>query len=118
MITRIETNSRMSRAIVHQGVVYLAGQVAADTSADITGQTETMLAKVEQLLKDAGSDKGQLLNATIYISDPENFAAMNAVWDEWTVPGQSPARTCVVASLPREELLVEITVSAAVNPAA
>ena len=115
MISRIDPNPRMSRALIHQGIAYLSGQVPGDTDGDITAQTESMLQRVEQLLLEAGSDKSRMLSATIYLRHAEDFAAMNAVWDAWTVPGQAPTRTCVVAALPRQELLVEVTVTAAVD---
>ncbi|MGO3344196.1 MAG: RidA family protein [Marinomonas sp.] len=112
-ITRMETAQRMSRIVKHQGTVYLCGQVAADANTDITEQTATMLAKVEALLEQAGSDKEHILSATIYIRDMKDFAAMNAVWDAWVPEGYAPARACVEARMARAELLVEISVVAA-----
>jgi enamine deaminase RidA (YjgF/YER057c/UK114 family) len=112
-IKRIETKPRMSRIVIHQGTIYLCGQVAADASKDITEQTQTMLSKVDGLLIDAGSDREHLLSATIYIKDMKDFKAMNAVWDAWVPAGHAPARACVQASMARPELLVEISVVAA-----
>lgn len=113
-IERIETGARMSRAVVHNGTVYLCGQVAEDRSADITGQTETMLAKVEALLESVGSRRDRILSATVYIRDMKDFAAMNAVWDAWVPEGQAPARACVEARMASPELRVEISVIAAI----
>ena len=112
-IQRKETKQRMSRIVIHQGTVYLCGQVAADASKDITEQTQTMLDKVDALLIDAGSDREHILSATIYIKDMADFKAMNAVWDNWVPEGFAPARACVQASMARPELLVEISVVAA-----
>jgi enamine deaminase RidA (YjgF/YER057c/UK114 family) len=112
-IERKETKQRMSRIVIHQGTVYLCGQVAADASKDITEQTQTMLDKVDGLLIDAGSDREHILSATIYIKDMQDFKAMNAVWDAWVPEGHAPARACVQASMARPELLVEISVVAA-----
>lgn len=112
-IIRKETKQRMSRIVVHQGTVYLCGQVAADADKDITEQTQTMLDKVDGLLIDAGSDREHILSATIYIKDMLDFKAMNAVWDAWVPEGHAPARACVQASMARPELLVEISVVAA-----
>ena len=114
-IERYETGTRMSRAVVHNVTVYLCGQVAEDRSADITGQTETMLAKVDALLESVGSSRERILSATIYIRDMKDFAAMNAVWDAWIPAGHAPARACVEARMASPELLVEISVIAAVG---
>ena len=113
MIERQETKARMSRVVKHNGTIYLCGQVCADATKDITEQTQTMLDKVEALLEQAGSDKGHMLSATIYIKDMSLFTEMNAVWDNWVPEGHAPARACVEASMARDVLLVEISVIAA-----
>jgi enamine deaminase RidA (YjgF/YER057c/UK114 family) len=112
-IQRKETKQRMSRIVIHQGIIYLCGQVCSDATQDIEHQTQTMLDKVEQLLLDAGSDKQHMLSATLYIKDMQDFAAMNMVWDNWVPEGHAPARACVQASMARPELLVEISIIAA-----
>lgn len=114
-IKRYETKTRMSRIVVHNGTVYLCGQVAGDAGAGIVGQTETMLEKVDRLLESVGSSRHQILSATIYIKDMIDFAEMNAVWDTWVPDGHAPARACVQAQMARPELLVEISVIAAVG---
>ncbi len=113
-IQRHETKARMSRAVVYNHTVYLCGQVAADVTADITGQTETTLEKIEALLESVGSCKDKILSATIYIKDMNDFADMNAVWDNWVTSGMAPARACVQASMARETVLVEMSIVAAV----
>ena len=112
-IERLETKQRMSRIVKHNGTIYLCGQVCADATKDITEQTQTMLDKVDMLLAQAGSDKKHLLSATIYIKTMDDFAQMNAVWDNWVPEGYAPARACVTADMAREALLVEISVVAA-----
>lgn len=116
-IVRHDTQARMSRAVIHNGVAYLCGQVAGPEArqGDITAQTESMLARVDALLKEVGSDRERLLSATIYLKDGSDFAAMNAVWDAWIPQGHAPARTCVCAPMPADELKVEITVTAVVR---
>ncbi|WP_372742705.1 RidA family protein [Neptunomonas sp.] len=114
-ITRYETGVRMSRAVVHNNTVYLCGQVAEDRTAGITQQTQTMLAKVVSLLESVGSSKESILSATIYLKDMSLFAEMNSVWDAWVEEGKAPARACVEAKMASPELLVEISVIAAVN---
>ena len=103
----------MSRIVIHQGTIYLCGQVCADATQDLSEQTRTMLEKVDKLLEQAGSDREQMLSATVYIRDMKDFAAMNAVWDAWVPEGHAPARACVEARMARPELLVEVSVIAA-----
>ncbi|UYM17391.1 RidA family protein [Endozoicomonas euniceicola] len=112
-IERMEIKQRMSRIVKHNGTIYLCGQVAADASAGIKEQTQTMLDKVDTLLEQAGSDREHILSATLYIKDMALFAEMNEVWDAWVPEGHAPARACVQASMAREELLVEVSVVAA-----
>ncbi|WP_286235876.1 RidA family protein [Thalassotalea sediminis] len=113
MIERIETGSRMSRIVKHNGTIYLCGQVCKDASEDITGQTKTMLEKVEALLNQAGSSKEHMLSATVYLKTMDDFTQMNAVWDAWVPEGHAPARACVQAPMARDALLVEVSVIAA-----
>ncbi len=112
-IERLETKQRMSRIVKHNGTIYLCGQVCADASKDITEQTQTMLDKVDALLEQAGSDRKHMLSATIYLKTMDDFAQMNAVWDNWVPEGHAPARACVTADMARDVLLVEISVVAA-----
>lgn len=112
-IERQETKQRMSRIVKHNGTIYLCGQVAADSTKDISEQTQTMLDKVDALLIQAGSDREHMLSATVYVRDMKDFAAMNTVWDAWVPEGHAPARACVEARMARAELLVEISVVAA-----
>ncbi|MBD8880225.1 MULTISPECIES: RidA family protein [Rhodanobacter] len=114
MIHRIDAGPRMSEATVHNGIAYLAGQVAEDDSADVAGQTRQVLAAIDALLAQASSDKTRILRAQIFLADIADFADMNRVWDEWVVPGQGPARATVEARLARPEWKVEIVVTAAI----
>ncbi len=114
-IKRMETKQRMSRIVIHNDTIYLCGQVAEDADKGIRDQTSTMLDKVESLLQQAGSDKEHILSATIYIKDMALFSQMNEIWDNWIPEGHAPARACVEARMARPELLVEISVIAAVK---
>jgi enamine deaminase RidA (YjgF/YER057c/UK114 family) len=113
MLQRYETGPRMSEMAVHNGVCYLAGQVASDGTQDITGQTRQVLAAVDALLAQAGSDKTRILRAEIFLADMADFPAMNAVWDTWVVPGHTPPRATVQAALAKAEWKIEVLVTAA-----
>jgi len=112
-IQRFQVGSRLSGAVAHNGVVYVAGQVPDDGSADITEQTRQVLKKIDQLLKEAGTDKSKLLWAQIFLPDMKDFAAMNAVWEKWVVAGQTPARATIEAKLANPTYKVEIMANAA-----
>ena len=112
-ITRFGTGDRMSQAVVHGDTIYLAGQVADDTSEGVAGQTAQILAKIDARLKEAGSDKSKLLSANLWISDMRHFNEMNKVWDAWISPGNAPCRACVEATLAAPQYQVEIMVTAA-----
>jgi enamine deaminase RidA (YjgF/YER057c/UK114 family) len=113
MIQRLQPGPRMSQAVVHGNTVYLAGQVADDPSQDIAGQTRQVLAAIDRLLAEAGSDKTQILSATIYLADIGTFSQMNSVWDTWVPTGHTPARATVEAKLAASVYKVEIQVIAA-----
>jgi enamine deaminase RidA (YjgF/YER057c/UK114 family) len=113
-IQRIAPGPRMSMAVVHNGTAYLAGQVADDTSADVAGQTQQILAKIDSFLAQAGTDKTRILSANIWLSDIATFGEMNSVWDEWVAQGNTPARATVEARLATPAYKVEIAVIAAV----
>ena len=111
-ITRFETGPRMSQAVVHNGTVYLAGQVG-NAGDDVATQTSQALASVDRLLELAGTDKTRILNATIWLADMADFPKMNAVWDTWAPQGNTPARATGEAKLATPEYLVEVIVIAA-----
>ena len=113
-IERKEVGPRMSQIVTHGDTVYLAGVVAKDPAGkSVTEQTKDVLATIERYLAQVGSDKTKILSAVIWLADIGDFAAMNAVWDAWVVPGQTPARATVQARLNDPEMKVEIMVVAA-----
>jgi len=113
-IKRIRSGARMSQAVVHDGVVYLSGQVApADAGASVGAQTKAVLEQIDRLLADAGTTKEHLLTASIWLADMQAFDEMNAVWDRWIAPGCAPARAAVEARLASPAWQVEIAVTAA-----
>ncbi|MFT4247582.1 MAG: RidA family protein [Pseudomonas sp.] len=114
MLQRYDTGPRMSEMTVAHGLCYLAGQVAADASADIKGQTRQVLDEIDRLLALAASDKTKILRAEIFLADIADFAAMNEVWDTWVVPGFTPARATTQATLAKPEWKIEIVITAAV----
>jgi enamine deaminase RidA (YjgF/YER057c/UK114 family) len=111
-VKRHNSGPRMSGAVVHGNTVYLAGQVA--DGANVKAQTEAVLKKIDDLLAASGSSKANLLSTVIYLSDIRTFDEMNAVWDAWVSPGNTPARATVEARLANPKYLVEIMVTAAV----
>jgi enamine deaminase RidA (YjgF/YER057c/UK114 family) len=113
-IQRFETGPRMSQVVVHGNTVYLAGVVASNAKGEsVTRQTQDILSIIDGHLATAGTDKSKLLSATIYITDMASFAEMNAVWDGWVSPGNTPARATVQAQLAAPVYNVEIMVIAA-----
>lgn len=113
-LERFHTGKRMSEMVVHAGVAYLAGQVAGDPSQDVAGQTTQVLAAIDALLGEAGSDKTKIIRAEIFLADIATFSQMNAVWDTWVPAGNTPARATVEAKLAAPEYKVEIVITAAV----
>jgi enamine deaminase RidA (YjgF/YER057c/UK114 family) len=104
----------MSKAVVHNGTVYVSGQVAHGAPGkSVTEQTADILAGIEKILAAAGTDKSKLLAASIWLSDISKFDEMNKVWDAWLAPGASPARATVEAKLAAPQFTVEIAVTAA-----
>ena len=112
-IQRFHVGPRLSDMAVHNGTIYLAGQVADDTSQDMAGQTKQILATIDKLLMEAGSDKTRILSTTIYVTDMAEFPAMNAAWDAWVAAGATPPRATVEAKLAKPAYKVEIQIIAA-----
>jgi enamine deaminase RidA (YjgF/YER057c/UK114 family) len=112
-IKRLHVGKRLSEVAIHNGTVYLAGQIAEDTSADITGQTREVLGHVDRLLAESGSDKTCILSCQIYIKDMADFEGMNEEWDAWVPSGHTPPRATVESRLANPQVLVEIVIVAA-----
>lgn len=112
-IERLHGGKRMSEVAIHEKTVYLAGQVAEDASLDITGQTRNVLAQIDRLLLEAGSDKTRILRCQIFLADIKDFDGMNLAWDEWVASGHAPPRATVEAKLAKAQWLVEMVVTAA-----
>ena len=111
MIERIETGTRSSEIVKHNGVVYLTGQVAeGDTIQD---QARTCLQNIDTLLEKAGSSKENLLRVQIWLADMSDFQGLNEVWNAWVPEGHAPARACGESKLARDVLKVEFIVEAA-----
>lgn len=113
-IERIESGPLMSQAVVHGGTVYLSGLVGSDLDADVAGQTSQILARIDEILAAAGSDKTKLLKANIWLQDIGTWSEMNDVWTDWVVAGSTPARATVEANMAHPKVKVEIMVEAAV----
>ena len=113
MIKRLQSGPRMSQAVIHGRTVYLAGQVAHDPKADVHAQTTQVLAAIDRLLAEAGTDKTHILSAQVFLSDIDTFADMNRAWDAWVPAGHTPARATIEAALATPDYRVEIMVIAA-----
>ncbi|WP_109079145.1 RidA family protein [Aggregatibacter kilianii] len=114
-IQRIDTNSRLAEMVIYNGVAYLAGQVPETTlEQDAYAQTQEVLKLINKLLEKAGSHKSRILNTQIFLADMQDYALMNAAWDEWVDPQSPPARATVEAKLADLRWKVEIVVTAAV----
>lgn len=113
MIQRFDVGARLSEMAVHNGTVYLAGQVPEDAGLDIQGQTTQVLAAIDALLARAGTDKSHILMAQIFLTDLADFPGMNAVWDAWVPAGHAPPRATVQAALARPGWRIEVVVTAA-----
>jgi enamine deaminase RidA (YjgF/YER057c/UK114 family) len=112
-ITRFHVGPRLSETAIHNGVVYLAGQVPDDSTQDIRGQTAQVLAMVDRLLAEAGSDKTCILSTQIFLRDIGEIAAMNEVWDAWVSAGHTPPRATVQALMADAAYRIEVVVTAA-----
>lgn len=112
MIQRFGTTQCYSDVVVHKHTAYLV-EVPSQLNADITAQTQEVLASIERLLASVGSDKTKLLMVTIYLQEMNDYAAMNAVWDAWLPAGTAPARACIEAKLANPGFKVEMVVTAA-----
>lgn len=113
-IERLHVGPRMSQVVIHGDTVYVAGQVAQGAAGEsVTAQTQNILACIDGLLAEAGTDRSKALSATIWLSGMDAFEEMNAVWDAWIDPENPPARACVEARLARPQFDVEIAIIAA-----
>ncbi|WP_413728499.1 RidA family protein [Sodalis sp. RH19] len=112
-IERIDPGARMSEAVVHNQTVYYTS-VPENLDGDATAQTAEALAIIDRLLKRVGSNKTRLLDVTVFLADGNDFAAMNAAWNAWVVPGSAPVRCTVEARLMNPRYKVEIKVIAAI----
>lgn len=110
-ITRIESNNRMSQGVAYGDMIWLAGQVG-NPNESVEAQTTTILANIDRLLAELGSDKSRILSAQIWLADMANFAQMNAVWDKWVDQANPPARATGEAKLATSEYGVEIIITA------
>ena len=112
-IQRYYVGPRMSEIVVHNNTVYLAGQVAESFELDTRGQMAEVLATIDKLLAEVGSEKSKILSATIYLPDVNDYDGMNDAWSQWVTPGHTPARTTVEAKLADPRYKVEVTIIAA-----
>ena len=114
-IQRFHTNERMSQIVTHGDTVYIAGQVAwKNRGGSITDQTNEILDAIDNYLIEAGSDKWNMLSASVWLSDAAaQLEEFNQVWDNWVPEGHAPTRACVQSTLVAPDFHVEVAVVAA-----
>jgi len=112
-IIRKNTNRRMSQIVIYSNVAYFCGQVAKEMVPNVKLQTATTLEKIDELLVSINLGRKEILSATVYLKDMTDFNDMNEVWEAWIPEGHAPVRTCVEAKMSRDEILVEVTITAA-----
>lgn len=112
-VRRIDAGPRLSEATIHDDRVYLSGVIPQDTAQDIAGQTIQVLSAIKALLERIGSSRTKILSALIFLTDMDDYDAVNAVWDDWIVAEASPARAVVQAKLSDPKAKIEIMVVAA-----
>ncbi len=113
-VKRVNVAKRLSDMAVYNGVAYLAGQVADDATQDIAGQTTQVLAAIDKLLAEAGTNKTRILMVQIFVANMKEFDGMNKAWDAWVAEGNAPPRATIEARLASPDYRVEVVVTAAV----
>ncbi|MFT8335647.1 RidA family protein [Acetobacter orientalis] len=114
-IIRLDPEERLTGAVIYNGLVHLAGQIADDDSLDAQGQMADILRQVDALLAKAGTDKSRLISVQIFLADMNDMAAMNRAWDAWLDKENKPARATVKAKLAQPTWKVELTGIAALR---
>lgn len=100
-------------AVVANGFAHLAGQTAKETKGlEVAKQAAEILATIDVLLAEVGSDKSRLVTAQVWLTDMGTFDEFNSIWDAWVHPDGKPARACVEAKLADPALTVEVMVTA------
>ncbi|HKU81859.1 MAG TPA: RidA family protein [Candidatus Tumulicola sp.] len=96
-----------SQAILHQGVVFCSGQIALDprtgelAGADAAAQTRRVLDNLGAVLRAAGAAFSDVVRTTIFLIDMNDFAAVNAVYEERFGDSKPARSTVAVAALPK-----------------
>lgn len=108
MTKRLVAGTRMSQAVVHGGLIHVAGQVADNRKTSLEDQTRQVLGKIDAILAEAGTDKSRILSAMVWLPAIGDFGAFNSVWDAWVAPGAAPARACVESRLADPAIKVEV----------
>lgn len=112
-IKRYDFDTRVHHGVSHNGVVYLTGQVA-EPGQSAADQTREVLAKIDDLLAKAGSDKTKILHIQMWLDDVRDFDEVNEVYDAWMPMEHAPARSSGQGRMAKAGMLVELIVTAAV----
>ena len=112
-IVRHDPDTKLSDAVEYNGLVYLAGQVAAKLNVGMKEQTQDVLRQIDALLAKCGSGKSRILTATVYVNDMKLKPQMDEAWLAWVDRSNPPARATVEVQLGSPDTLVEIMCVAA-----
>ncbi len=116
-IARMHEDDKMSKIVIHNGTIYMSGQVADDPSQDFEGQLKQILDKLDRQFAELGIDRSHMLSAMVWIDDYRKWGRLNAIWTQWVPAGHKPARSCVEATLAFPEYQIEIAVITAAKTA-
>jgi enamine deaminase RidA (YjgF/YER057c/UK114 family) len=115
-IERFDENDKMSKYVIHNGIVYMSGQVCDDPTQDFEGQLNQILAKLDAQFAEIGIDRKHMLSVMVWIDDYRKWGRLNTIWTQWVPAGHKPVRSCVEAKLAFPEYQIEISVVAAMKP--
>jgi len=117
-IHRYNEEPNYNEVVIYNSTVYLAGQCTdePEKDKDVASQTKAILSKIDSMLEAAGSHKSRILAASVWLTDVSKVKEFNGVWSQWLDAKNKPVRATVQAKLVAPEYLVEVQVTAALNP--
>lgn len=111
-IERFDFDTRIHHGVVHNGIVYLTGQVGTP-GRPAKEQMQEVLDNIDRLLEKAGSNRQKILHVQMWLDDIRDFDAVNTIWDAWMPTDHAPARSSGQGRMVKAGMLVELIVTAA-----